>query len=133
MTVEWSMKMGSEKFYLRCNDFEINIRSAFRELRDDSDFSDVTLACDDEQIQAHEVILSACRLFFCNILRHNPHQHPLLYLKGDKITDLQVVFNFMYHGEVNVAKEELNSFLLTQNQSGSQNRELFSSQISSPD
>ena len=119
--------MGSEKFCLRWNDFETNISSAFRELRDDKDFFDVTLACDDEQIQAHKVILSACSPFFRNILRRNPHQHPLLYLKGVKYTDIQSVLNFMYHGEVNVAQEELNSFLavaedlrvkgLTQNQS----------------
>jgi len=119
--------MGSEKFCLRWNDFESNISSAFRELRDDKDFFDVTLACDDEQIQAHKVILSACSPFFRNILRRNPHQHPLLYLKGVKYTDLQSVLNFMYHGEVSVAQDELNSFLaiaedlrvkgLTQNQS----------------
>jgi len=121
--------MGSEKFCLRWNDFETNISVAFRELRDDKDFFDVTLACDDEQIQAHKVILSACSPFFRNVLRRNPHQHPLLYLKGVKYTDLQSVLNFMYHGEVNVAQEELNSFLavaedlrvkgLTQSQSGS--------------
>ena len=124
--------MSSEKFCLRWNDFENNISSAFRELRDDKDFFDVTLACDDEQIQAHKVILSACSPFFRNILRRNPHQNPLLYLKGVKYTDLQSVLNFMYHGEVNVAQEELNSFLavaedlrvkgLTQNQSGSSNK-----------
>jgi len=122
--------MGSEKFCLRWNDFESNISSAFRELRDDKDFFDITLACDDEQIQAHKVILSACSPFFRNILRRNAHQHPLLYLKGVKFTDLQSVLNFMYHGEVNVAQEELNSFLavaedlrvkgLTQNQSQSE-------------
>jgi len=124
------IKMGSEKFCLRWNDFENNISLAFRELRDDKDFFDVTLACDDEQIQAHKVILSACSPFFRNILRRNPHPNPLLYLKGVKYTDLQSVLNFMYHGEVNVAQEELNSFLavaedlrvkgLTQNQSGNQ-------------
>jgi len=103
--------MGSEKFCLRWNDFENNISQAFKELRDDKDFFDVTLACDDEQIQAHKVILSACSPFFRNILRRNPHQHPLLYLKGVKYNDLQSVLNFMYHGEVNVAQEELNSFL----------------------
>jgi len=122
--------MGSEKFCLRWNDFESNISGAFRELRDDKDFFDVTLACDDEQIQAHKMILSACSPFFRNILRRNPHQHPLLYLKGVKYTDLQSVLNFMYHGEVNVAQEELNSFLavaedlrvkgLTQNNAESQ-------------
>ena len=103
--------MASEKFCLRWNDFESNISTAFRELRDDKDFFDVTLACDDEQIQAHKVILSACSPFFKAVLRRNPHAHPLLYLKGVKYHDLQSVLQFMYHGEVNVAQEELNSFL----------------------
>merc|ERR1712203_784222 len=62
-------------------------------------------------MQAHKVILSACSPFFRNILRKNPHQHPLLYLKGVKYIDLMAVLNFMYHGEVNVAQEDLNSFL----------------------
>merc|ERR550539_1470272 len=74
-------------------------------------FFDVTLACDDDQIQGHKVILSACSPFFRSVLRKNPHQHPLLYLKGVKYADLVAVLNFMYHGEVNVAQEELNSFL----------------------
>jgi len=104
--------MGTaEKFCLRWNDFESNISGAFRELREDKDFFDVTLACDDDQIQAHKVILSACSPFFRTILRRNQHSHPLLYLKGVKYADLLAVLNFMYHGEVNVAQEELNSFL----------------------
>jgi hypothetical protein len=104
--------MESEKFCLRWNDFESNISSAFRKLRDDNDFFDVTLSCDNEQIQAHKVILSACSEFFRDILHRNPHQHPLLYLKGVRFSDLQSVLNFMYHGEVNVAQDELNSFLM---------------------
>jgi len=120
---------ASEKFCLRWNDFETNISLAFRELREEKDFFDVTLACDDSQVQAHKVILSACSPFFRNVLRRNPHQHPLLYLKGVKYKELLSVLNFMYMGEVNVAQEELNSFLavaedlrvkgLTQNNSSS--------------
>ena len=53
-----------EKFCLRWNDFENNISKAFGELRDDKDFFDVTLACDDDQIQAHKVILSVRPPFF---------------------------------------------------------------------
>jgi len=102
---------SSEKFCLRWNDFETNISGAFRELRDDKDFFDITLACDDDQIQAHKLILSACSPFFRTVLRRNRHEHPLLYLKGVKYADLVSVLNFMYHGEVNVAQEELNSFL----------------------
>jgi len=104
--------MGAEKFCLKWNDFESNISSAFRDLRKERDFFDVTLACDDNgQIDAHKTILSACSPFFRNVLKRNPHQHPLLYLKGVKHKELQAVLDFMYMGEVNVAQEELNSFL----------------------
>ncbi|XP_023337730.1 protein tramtrack, beta isoform isoform X7 [Eurytemora carolleeae] len=102
---------SSEKFCLRWNDFESNISISFRELRDDKDFFDITLACEDDQVQAHKVILSACSPFFRSILKRNQHQHPLLYLKGVKFSELQAVLNFMYQGEVNVAQEDLNSFL----------------------
>jgi len=122
---------SSEKFCLRWNDFESNISLAFREIRDEKDFFDCTLSCGSRQIQAHKLILSACSPFFRSILRQNPHQHPLLYMKGVAFTDMQAVLNFMYHGEVNVAQDELNSFLavaedlkvkgLTQNNSSDSN------------
>ena len=102
---------ASEKFCLRWNDFESNISVAFREIREEKDFFDVTLSVGDRQVQAHKIILSACSPFFRGVLRNNPHAHPLLYLKGVAFTDLTAVLNFMYHGEVNVAQEELNSFL----------------------
>merc|ERR1712106_376598 len=106
------LAMGSnEKFCLRWNDFESNVSLAFREIREEKDFFDCTLSCGSRQIQSHKLILSACSPFFRYILRQNPHQHPLLYLKGVEFNDLQAVLNFMYHGEVNVAQEELNSFL----------------------
>ena len=103
----------SEKFCLRWNDFETSLSSAFKEIREERDFFDVTLACDNDQIQAHKVILSACSPFFRNILRRNTHEHPLLYMKDISMTNLGCVLNFMYHGEVSVAQEDLNSFLAT--------------------
>ena len=103
--------MSSEKFCLRWNDFESNISSAFKDIRDEKEFFDITIACEDEQLQAHKVILSACSPFFKNVLRRNQHQHPLLYLKGVSFRDMESVLNFMYHGEVNVAQDDLNSFL----------------------
>ena len=103
--------MESEKFCLHWNDFAENISSAFRELREQEEFFDLTLACEDEEIRVHKVILAACSPFFRNILQRHPHQHTLLYLKGVKYSDLQAVITFMYQGEVNVAQEDLSSFL----------------------
>jgi len=106
------MSNQGEKFCLRWNDFETNISSSFKELKNDEDFFDITLACAGEkQVQAHKVILSACSPFFKSILKKNPHQHPLVYLKGVQYEEVLSVVNFMYHGEVNVAQEDLASFL----------------------
>ena len=107
--------MGSaikEKYSLQWQDFHANIATSFGDLRDEEEFLDVTLACDeDKQVMAHKVIISACSPMFRNILRRNPHQHPLLYLRGVKYKELENVLNFMYQGEVNVAQEDLNTFL----------------------
>lgn len=112
--------MGStENFCLRWNDFESNVSGAFRDLRAEADFFDVTLGCTDSNgrsLQAHKVILSACSSFFKNLLRQqqatqNSHPNPFIYLRGVSFSDLSSVLDFMYHGEVNVAQEDLNSFL----------------------
>ena len=104
--------MSQEKFCLRWNDFESNISSAFRELRSESDLLDVTIACDDENIQAHKVILSACSSFFKTILqRGRAHPNMMLYLRGVSRRNMESVLDFMYYGEVSVAQSDLNSFL----------------------
>jgi len=98
-----------DKFCLRWNDYESNISSAFRDIQD---FHDITLVSEEDQsIKAHKVILSACSPFFHRVLSKNPHQHPMLYLKGVSSQDLQAVLDFCYNGQVNVAQEDLNQFL----------------------
>ena len=103
--------LGNDKFCLKWNDFESNVSSAFKELREDCDFFDVTLACDGNQLEAHKVILSACSPFFRGILKRNPHAHPLLYLRGVEYENMAALLNFMYHGEVNILQENLSGFL----------------------
>ena len=105
---------SSEDFCLRWNSFESNISSSFQELREDSEFFDVTLCCDNgvDIVQAHKVILAACSPFFRKILSHQKsQQNPLLYLKGICLEDLQAALEFMYHGEVNLGQDSLNNFL----------------------
>jgi len=110
------MGASSENFCLRWNDFESNVSGAFRDLRQEADFFDVTLGCPDgKSLQAHKVILSACSSTFKQMLRDlarsSQNPHPYIFLRGVGFADLQAVLDFMYHGEVNVAQEDLNSFL----------------------
>ena len=104
--------MGADKFCLRWNDFDTNISSSLRELRDDKVLFDVMLVSGREQVPAHKVILSASSPLFRDILTRNPHHHPLLYLGGVSADNLKYVIDFIYNGEVNVAQDDLNSFLL---------------------
>jgi hypothetical protein len=112
--------MGSaEKFCLRWNDFEANVSRSFAGIRESHHFFDVTLTTDDdddraEDLRAHKVILSACSEFFRNILvkeSMSAHPNPLIYLRGISSQELRYVLDFMYHGEVNVAQDELDKFL----------------------
>ena len=103
---------SSEKFSLRWNDFQENISSAFSSLRDDTDFTDVTLISEDGlQLQAHKVILSASSPFFMNIFKINRNPNPLLYLKGFKANQLHSIIDFMYHGVAEIQQENLDDFL----------------------
>ena len=102
----------SEKLCLQWNDFKKNISCSFGELREDRDFTDVTLACEDgKQVEAHKVILAASSPFFKDILKKNKHTHPLIYIRGLKFEDLLAIMDFLYFGEANVLQENLDSFL----------------------
>ena len=103
--------MTSEKLCLQWNDFQDVVQVSFRELRTDNDFTDVTLACEDQSIKAHKVVLSACSPFFKKLLKTHSHPQPLIYMKGIKSSSLTAIIDFLYLGEANVFQEELDSFL----------------------
>ena len=104
--------MMAEKLCLQWNDFKETIAASFGSLREDKDFADVTLACEDgKQMEAHKVILASSSPVFENILKRNKHVHPLLYMRGMKSKDLLAILDFLYCGETNVYQENLDSFL----------------------
>jgi len=101
-----------ESVQLEWSHFQNNLVSSFKMLREESELYDVTLACDDDQVEAHKVILSASSSFFKNIIKRNPHPHPLLYLKGVKVENLKSLLDFMYLGKTKVAQDQVETFLL---------------------
>ena len=76
------MTNADEKLCLQWNDFKENASSAFGDLRQDKEFTDVTLVCEDgQQVEAHKLVLVASSPFFLNILKRNKHPHPLIYMR----------------------------------------------------
>ena len=103
--------MTDEKLCLKWNDFQDIVQTSFADLKSDTDFTDVTLACEDQSIKAHKVILSACSPFFRKLLKTHSHPHPLIYMRGMKSNDLTALVDFIYLGEASVFQDHLESFL----------------------
>ena len=106
--------MEDNKLTLNSNLFESNAYNTIRELWNDQDFADVTLATEDNhQIKAHKVILSSNSIFFRTILLNNPHPNPLIYLKGIRHRELEIIIQYIYLGQCKVWNADLADFFTT--------------------
>merc|ERR1712126_4926 len=103
---------SSEKLCLQWNEFQNVVTTAFGDFRNDEDFTDVTLVCEDgKQIEAHKVVLASTSPFFLDLLKKNKHPHPLIYMKGIKSDYLLAMVDFFYKGEANISHTNLEDFL----------------------
>ena len=94
---------SSEKLCLQWNDFKENITISIKALRDDKEFTDVTLACEDGQhIAAHRTVLASSSPFFMELLKKHKHPHPLIYMRGIESKDLVTIMGFLCYGQANV-------------------------------
>jgi len=102
----------TEMYNLSWSNFQKHTSNAFHDLLEQSDFVDVTLACEeDKHITAHKIILSACSPFFRNILQRNHHQRPLFFLDGVKHKELVAIIDFIYLGQTEVSREGIEEFM----------------------
>ena len=102
-----------QQFCLRRNDFQTNMVSSFKHLRDEKSFTDVTLACDGQTCKAHKMVLSACSPYFKALFEENPAKHPIIILRDVPFQHSTAILEFMYAGEVNVVQDQLPAFLKT--------------------
>lgn len=102
-----------QQFCLRWNNHQPNFISVFSSLLNNETLVDVTLAAEGRHLQAHKVVLSACSTYFQSLFTVNPCQHPIVILKDVKFSDLKIMVDFMYYGEVNVSQDQLPSIIKT--------------------
>merc|ERR1719186_690256 len=91
--------------------FETGIKSSLKELQERKNFCDVTIACENQQVEGHKAVLSGGSLLFKNILKLNPQSHPLIFLTDVNFSYLLKILDFMYQGEVYIDQQELTDFL----------------------
>lgn len=90
------MSSSNQHFSLKWNNYSNHITNAFDSLRSQEDLVDVTLCCDGRKIRAHKVLLSACSIYFRDVFKENPCQHPVIVFQNVKHGDLLALIEFMY-------------------------------------
>jgi len=104
----------TDQYCLKWNNYQSSVTRAFKSLRDEDDFVDVTLSADGKNLRAHKIVLSACSPYFRDVLKDiGQWHHAVLVLKDVSWNDLQYILEFVYVGQVNVTQENLQSFLKT--------------------
>ena len=71
----------------------------------------MTVACEDDSIDVHKLVLSANSSFFRKILSRRKETHSYIYIRGLVYQDLLSIINFMYHGETKIPGEHLQRFI----------------------
>ena len=103
---------SSGKLFLKWNDFQETVFSAFRGLHNDQNLTDVTLVSGDGQhVESHKIVLASSSPLFMDLLQKQKHPHPIIYMKGTGSEDLLSMVEFFYTGEVFVREENLETFL----------------------
>ena len=101
-----------ESLFLIKNNYEDSTKTLFKNLLKDVEFTDVTLALNDEkQVKGHKAILGASSTFFRKIFHQNAVANLVLYLKGISTKDINSIMEFIYLGQTSVNKADLNTFL----------------------
>ena len=91
---------------------DTNIVSTIKDLWNDQNFLDITLATvDDHHIKAHRIILSSFSQLFRNILSKYSTHNPLIYLRDIRYKELNKIIQFVYTGQCEVSVLELEDFL----------------------
>ena len=105
--------MSGESFDLSWKEFNENSSATIRNLYQDQHFSDVILATEDDgELMCHKVVLaSSSNLFRRMLLRRRSQSHPVIFLRGVKMMELEALIKFVYLGETSVLQSDVKSFL----------------------
>ncbi|KAB7500956.1 Protein bric-a-brac 2 [Armadillidium nasatum] len=101
-----------QQFCLKWNNYYSTLNSTFQKLWHNGTFVDVSLIVEDQKIDCHKIVLSACSTYFEKLLTdHKSHPHPLIVLHDVPFSAVESLVVFMYKGEINVEHDQLAAVL----------------------
>ena len=108
------MEQSGRLLNLNWNNFGDNLSEAIKEMKNDKDFNDVSLLCDDGNVHfANKFILSVCSEFFKGLFKKIGSTQIVIYLKGVSSRHMESILDFIYIGSTTVDEDDLTNFLET--------------------
>lgn len=98
--------------HIKWNHFQQNIGLNFSRLRDSEILTDLTFACEGNQIPAHKLVLFASSPYFEELLK-NDTGHSIFHMKDTSVEVIKLILQFVYSGEVKVSTDLLADFVKT--------------------
>lgn len=97
---------------LRWNSFTSELTTTLDTCYEKQYFVDLSLVSKDGTIiKCHKMVLANSSKFFYRLLINNDHPHPMIVLYDIETDDLKTIVNFMYNGEIEIVKSEVNRLL----------------------
>ncbi|XP_032458094.1 modifier of mdg4 isoform X3 [Nasonia vitripennis] len=105
--------MFPQQYCLRWKYHHNNLQTMFTQLLERQAYCDVTLACEGKTLRVHKVVLCSCSTYFDSILSQYEEKDPIVIMRDVKFSDIKVLVEFMYKGEINIEHTRLSSLLKT--------------------
>lgn len=102
-----------EGYCLRWNNHHGTLIDVIQSLYQEQSFVDVTLTSDGKSIQVHRLVLCAVSPYFQELLSNDCDKQAIIFLKDIPFHHLQALVHYIYHGEVNIAEDQLADLLST--------------------
>ncbi|CAG0882199.1 unnamed protein product [Cyprideis torosa] len=98
-------------FEWHAEDHSLSILGALGHLFYSGTMVDVTLACADGILKAHQTMLAASSPYFQTLFMSNPSHHPIVFMHNLKLSAVKNLIDFMYHGSISCSVEDLQGIL----------------------
>ena len=103
--------MEDDKTLLEWDTHHTTFNHVISSLRYKGTYTDVTLACNGKLYPLHKFVLAICSEYFSEILERTECTNPMVILTGIQCSDMELLIEYMYTGEVNVRKDRISSLM----------------------
>ncbi|XP_018393608.1 PREDICTED: uncharacterized protein LOC108772554 [Cyphomyrmex costatus] len=101
----------NQSYRFKWNNYQNHLSDVVRQLLEEDCMVDVTLSADGQRIHAHRIVLCACSILFQEVLSQVTEDYPTIILSDISPQDIKSIIEFIYHGEIRVPVENINSLL----------------------